>query len=258
MPSQFSKRMPGKAMILGNGQGRPEVCGPETVRARHRYAIGRQRTLNGTEAPPPTTSATKSAVRLEGDLQSELSRWLWLVKWVLLIPHAVVLVFLWLAVVVTTIAAFFAIVCTARYPRMFFDFNVGVMRWTWRVLFYGHRVLGTDRYPAFRLAAAPDDEARLEITYPQQLSRARVLVKSWLLALPHYLILFAFASLAGILALCAAVTLLFTKTYPKGVFDFLLGVHRWTARVIAYAALMTDDYPPFRLDQGGAQPTAAP
>lgn len=215
---------------------------------------------NAAPAPPPT-----SPVRVEGDLQPELSRWLWLVKWLLLIPHLIVLVFLWIAFVLTTIAAFFAILFTGRYPRTLFDFNVGVLRWTWRVMFYGYNALGTDRYPPFSLGAEPDDAARLDIAYPEQLSRGLVLVKWWLLALPHYVVVVAFTSgfwrgpgLLAALVFIAAVALLFTGRYPRGLFDFAMGLNRWALRVGAYAALMTDAYPPFRLDQGAREPAVSP
>jgi hypothetical protein len=216
------------------------------------------------------STATLSSVRVEAELEPHLSRWLWLVKWLLAIPHYFVLVFLWVAFVVVSMLAFFAILVTGRYPRSLFDFNVGVLRWTWRVSYYAYGALGTDRYPPFSLGEVPDYPARLQIAYPERLSRGLVLVKWWLLALPHYLIVallmggttwFAvghwgmpFGGLIGILVVVAAVALAFTGRYPKGLYDVVLGFDRWVLRVAAYAGLMTDEYPPFRLDMGGAEP----
>ncbi len=204
-----------------------------------------------------------------------LSRWLWLVKWLLAIPHYVVLAFLWLTLMVLTVVAFFAILVTGRYPRGMFDFNVGVLRWTWRVAFYSYGALGTDRYPPFTLHDVPDYPARLEVAYPERLSRGLVLVKWWLLAIPHYIVLAILlggggyvasqgdtwmwnpgAGLIGVLVLIAAFVLLFTARYPDGIFDLVLGLDRWVARVTAYVLLMRDEYPPFRLDQGGLEDAA--
>ena len=223
-----------------------------------------------------TPSRTSSPVRLTGELDSNLSRWLWLVKMFLAIPHYVVLAFLWVAFVVTTVIAGFAILFTGRYPRPLFDFNVGVLRWNWRVGFYVYAALGTDRYPPFTLART-DYPADFDIDYPDRLSQRLVLVK-WLLALPHLLIVGLIAgdilpywwtsndwssglqpiggySVLNLLVVIAGFFLLVTRHYPRALFDFLVGINRWLYRVLTYVTLMHDVYPPFRLDQGQYEPS---
>jgi hypothetical protein len=199
---------------------------------------------------------------LHGELDPGVSRWLWLVKWLLAIPHFIVLVFLWIGFLLSTVVAGFAILFTGRYPRGIFDFNVGVLRWSWRVGFYTYSALGTDKYPPFTLADDPAYPARLEVAYPERLSRGLVLVKWWLLAIPHYLVVAILTGssggLIGLLVLFAGLALLFTGRYPTSLYDFVLGLDRWVFRVVAYAGLMTDAYPPFRLDSGGTEPAAAP
>ena len=228
-----------------------------------------------------TADRTPYPVRVDATLDGSLSRGLWLVKWLLLIPHYVVLVFLWLAFVVLSVVAFVAILVTGRYPHPLFEFNVGVLRWSWRVHYYGYGALGTDRYPPFTLADVPDYPAHFEVPYPERLSRGLVLVKWWLLALPHYVIVAVFVGggiwlgtragdggawddgwgaggLVALLVLIAAVVLLVTGRYPPAIYDFVLGMDRWALRVAAYAGLMTDRYPPFRLDMGGTDPGSVP
>jgi hypothetical protein len=226
-------------------------------------------------AAPPSAGGVVYPARLSGYPDPNLSRWLWLVKWLLAIPHFIILFFLWFALIVVTIAAWFAILFTARYPRSLFNFSVGVIRWHWRVSFYAYGVLGTDRYPPFTLART-DYPADFDVDYPERLSRGLVLVKSWLLAIPQLLIVAVVTgtartwtvrdgawvqeglgiSLLGLLVFIAGVILLFTGQYWRGLFDLVLGLNRWIYRVITYVALLRDEYPPFHLDLGPMDPGA--
>jgi Domain of unknown function (DUF4389) len=236
----------------------------------------------GIAAQQEVISVAAYPVRVDASLDAP-SRWLWLVKWILVIPHYITLAFLWLAFVVLSPVAMVAIVVTGRYPRAIFEFNVGVLRWTRRVQYYAIGAFGTDRYPPFTLTDDRTYPAHLEVEYPQRLSRGRALVKWWLLAIPQYIIIGALtggmawwgwylyhhggvlyagygtgswsgSGLIGLLAVIAAVVLLVTGRYPERLYDFVLGLNRWVLRVAGYAGLMTDRYPPFRLDMGGHDP----
>ena len=213
----------------------------------------------------PTTA---HAVSLRGHLDARVSRWLWLVKMLLAIPHFLVLVPLAVVFLVLTLAAGAAILATGRYPRGIFELTLGILRWNWRVGFYVYAALGTDRYPPFTLGHA-DYPADLDVAYPERLSRGLVLVKWWLLAIPQLIVVAVLTAgwrvggddggvvvtgLIAALTLAAGLLLLFTGRYPKSLFDLLVGLNRWVFRVVAYVSLMTDDYPPFRLDQGPEEP----
>lgn len=222
-------------------------------------------------------SETAYPVRVDSALDPAPSRWLWLVKWLLLLPHAVVLALLWCAAAVVWVVSLVAVLATGRMPDALFDLQLGVLRWTWRVWHYGYGALGTDRYPPFTLAEVPDHPAHLTVERPVRVSRGLALVR-WLLALPHYLVLGVFlggggwlvwqtgedspawgaGGLVGLLVLVAGVVVLFTGRYPAPVYDFVLGMDRWALRVAAYLLFLTDRYPPFRLDTGGVDPGSVP
>lgn len=213
-------------------------------------------------------------VRLYARRDPVPGRWLWLVKWLLLIPHYIVLAVLWIVFVVLTLAAYVAVLVTGRYPAGIHKFNVGVLRWSWRVGYYGYQVLGTDRYPPFALADVPDYPAGLDADPPRPVKRWRPFV-AWLLAIPHLMIVAALTGgwrvydsgdtvvyvsggLVAVTVLIVGIALLFTGRYPPGLYDLLLGVARWVTRAVAYVALLPEGYPPLRLDQGEREPDDIP
>jgi hypothetical protein len=215
-------------------------------------------------------------LRVEAHRDESLSRWLWLVKWLLLIPHVIVLVFLWTGLAVLTVVAYLAVLFTGRCPAAIAAYHTGVLRWTWRVGYHGYQALGTDRYPPFTLADVPDYPARLTVTEHPRPPRWLPLV-AWLFAVPHILLVAALTgavtwefetggdtttsapiSVVAAGVLIAGVALLFTGRYPRGLYDLLVGVARWNLRLIAYLLLLTPQYPPFRLDQGDREPDDGP
>lgn len=170
-----------------------------------------------------TTTALPSSdrLRLTGVMDTHLSRWLWLVKMFLAIPHFVVLAVLWVPFILTTLLAGIAILVTGRYPRPLFDLNVGILRWNWRVGFYVYAALGTDKYPPFSFADRPDYPAKFDVVYDAHPSRVSVPLR-WFAAAPHLVIvalimgdLFSFNQSSGVAS--AAFSLLNVFVVAAGV-----------------------------------------
>ena len=136
------------------------------------------------------------------------------------------------------------IVFRQKYPRWWFDWNLHLLRFSARVSAYF--ALLDDHYPS------TDEEQAVHLDFPypdaRQLNQWLPLVK-WLLAIPHYIVLFFLAIGAIVAVIIAWFAILFTGRYPRGLFDFVVGVMRWSNRVTGYAlVLVTDQYPPFSLD----------
>jgi len=172
-----------------------------------------------------------------------LSRWKLFVKWLLAIPHFVVLWLLSWAFIVVACIAWFAILITGRFPRGLWDFMLFYMRWSARVTTYA-TTYQRDEYPPFGDAPYP---VRLDLEYPVSLSRWKIFLK-WLFIIPNVFVLSFVGFAAGIAVIIAWVAILLTGKYPRGLFDFVTGTYRWAHRAGAYFFLMTDRYPPFSLE----------
>src|SRR5277367_6192565 len=144
-------------------------------------------------------------VRVRSDIDAP-SRRLWLAKWcVLAVPHYPILIGLYLLYPLVTIVAGVAILCTGRYPRPLFDFNVGVLRWSWREMNYRFRMNRTDKYPPFTPASRPDYPGDLEVEYPDRLTNWAALIKWWLLGIPQIILCWAMEPLLQLLCVIAPV-----------------------------------------------------
>ena len=187
--------------------------------------------------PSPPYSAA-----LEVSYPAELNRWLPLVKWLLVIPHFVVLTFVGIAAFFVGVYAFFAVLFTGRWPRGAFDFIVGTIRWFYRVAAYFH--LMVDAYPPFSMADDPSYPVRLQIDYPERIDNWRPLVQ-WILAIPYLFVAGIFYWITGVLTVVAFFTILFTKQIPRGIFEVMMPGFRWNLRGNAYAYFTTDRYPPW-------------
>jgi hypothetical protein len=189
------------------------------------------------------TAAPAYPVTFEVDYPEKLSRWLIFVKWLLAFPHFLILGVFGCLVELTTFISWFAILFTARYPRALFDLAVVYFRWNARVTAYV--TLLRDEYPPFG-GGNPEYPVRFDVEYPEKLSRLLIFVK-WLLAIPHFVILALLSVVGLVVYVIAWFAILFTGRVPRSLFDFLVGIGRWSARVNIYVYLMRDEYPPFSL-----------
>jgi hypothetical protein len=178
--------------------------------------------------------------RLEISYPSELNRWLPLIKWLLVIPHFIALLFVGIGAFFVAIYAFFAVLFTGRWPRGAFDYLVGTFRWAYRVICYFH--LMVDAYPPFSLADDPNYPVRLNIDYPERIANWRPLVQ-WLLAIPYLIVASVFYWLTGLLTIAAFFTIIFTKKIPRELFELMVPGLRWQMRGNVYTYFMTDRYP---------------
>jgi hypothetical protein len=196
--------------------------------------------------PPAVGTAAYYPVRFEIEYPERLSRWKVLLKWLFAIPQFIVIYLLQIVLGVMALIAFFTILFTKRWPQGMWDFAVQIQRWTTNVAVYG-LLLMRDEYPPF--SGEPGEyPLTVEVDRPEELSRWMIFVK-WLLIIPQVIVLFFVYIAAAVVVVIAFFAILFTGRYPRGLFDFMAGVVRWTLRVDNYARwLMTDRYPPFSLE----------
>jgi hypothetical protein len=210
-----------------------------------------------TEAPPAAPPSYQP-VQYGGsdypvDFQADypeggISRWRALFQGLLLIPHFIVLLFVYIGVLFVWIAAWFAILITGKYPEGIFNFLAGALRWTNRVNAFQYWF--TEDYPPFSLDDEPDYPARTRIDYPPngKIARWRVLFQ-YILAIPHFIVVGFLFIAEYIIIVIAFFSILFTRKWPRSMFDFTVGIMRWRTRANAYGYFwMTEQYPPFSLD----------
>ena len=194
-----------------------------------------------TAEPMAAAPAPGSPVRFDVEYPDQLSRLLIFFKWLLVIPHLIIVSVLGSLQYVITIIAFFAILFTKKYPEGLFNIAVGVMRWNANANAY--MLLMRDEYPPFSWEPG-EYPVTLEIDYPDELSRWAPLYK-WLLIIPNMIVFIIVALVAYFLLFIAWFAILFTGKFPRGLFDFIAGMMRWGLRLNAYIYLMRDEYPPF-------------
>ncbi|HTU38409.1 MAG TPA: DUF4389 domain-containing protein [Acidimicrobiales bacterium] len=197
----------------------------------------------------PAVPAAGFPLQLDLDAPDTIARWRPLVHWLLAIPQVIVLYALGIVEGVVWILAWFAILFTGQMPDSFFGFIVMTHRYQWRVASY--LFFMREDYPQFEFpTVGPDpgtDPAHLSVEPAPKLSRGLIFVK-WLLAFPHYVVLFFLGIAVYVVWIVGFFAVLITGRWPDSLRDFVIGVIRWSNRVSIYVYLITDEYPPFSLD----------
>ena len=213
----------------------PEAPAPTGTLAQHAGPVPQVRPGSG----PP--SAPYDAVA-EFDRQEEYSRWLPLVKWLLLIPHWIALMFIGIAAFFAIVVSWFAVLITGKYPQGIHRFVTGTYRWGTRASAYA--ILMTDAYPPFSLDHDDSYPARMDIAFNEDIARWRPLVH-WLLVIPYIFVAGVLLMVVYVITIVAFFAILFTKQFPEALFDFNVVALRWQTRANVYSYWMTERYPPW-------------
>lgn len=220
-------------------------------------------------------------IRVTFPRDAGVSRWLWIVKWFLAIPHFIALVVLSIVAIPVLIGTWFSVLFTGKYPESAWNYVTGLLRWSFRVQSYTS-VLSTDKYPPFTLREDPNYPAHVEFDAPNPAQRNRVSVLfRWIYIIPLALVVYLLTldltgpnfspfpswstdtvssdrdmvsiSILDILRLAAGLSLLFTAVYPEGLYRIVTAVYRFWFRFNAYFALLTDTYPPIKFVPGARE-----
>jgi hypothetical protein len=183
-------------------------------------------------------------LQLDVEYPERLSRGLIFIKWLLVIPHAIAVYLLLIAVYILTILAWFAILFTGRYPKAFFEFNAGVLRWMSNT--FAYFALLRDEYPPFSWEPG-EYPLDLVLERAARQSRFRLIIRGFAI-IPNYIVL-SFVQIGWYFTTFISWwAILFTGRYPRGLFRFSVGVMRWYQRQFAYLLLLRDEYPPYSIN----------
>lgn len=185
-------------------------------------------------------------VDVDAQLLPEYSRFMPLIKWLILLPHYVVLLFLGIGAMFVAFIAFFATLFTAKYPEGMWNYMVGVHRWAMRVMAY--QMLISDNYPPFTLEETAEDTIQLRAEFPEHVSRWRPFF-AWLIVIPFTIVASLIFFVAQICSFFAFFTILFTRNIPEGLFNVIRNGFTWNLRAGFYSYWMSTEYPPFEWDE---------